>query len=59
LQEERLVFGFQRRGGWRGVQILFETSLEKRVVGDIPTFPISGNNIAAGIEEGYVFSKKA
>ena len=59
LLKQRLILGLWRRGRRRRVEIFLEARLKKRVVADVPTFAVPGDDIAAGIEERYVFAKKA
>ena len=37
-------------------RVLFEAGLKKRVVANVPTFPVPCDNIAARIEERDVFA---
>ena len=59
LLKQRLIFGFRWCDSrWR-VEVLFEAGLKKRVIADVPALPVPSDNIAAGVEEGYVLPKKA
>jgi hypothetical protein len=59
LLKERLILAFRRGDRRRRVQVLFEARLKKRVVIDVPAFAVPSDNIAAGIEEGYILPEKA